>query len=465
MPNHGPEPTSTFVVHSKRHPLAATASLPVNSGIQGSVCRLILGVVYLVCSLGWSSVVQADAVTDWNANAGKPGSVGCNIQPHESRMYAMVHIAIHDALNAIERRFQPYILDLPETPGASVEAAVATTARDVLVPVLGQLPLELLAACIPAAIDGVEADYAAALNDIADGTSKTQGIVIGRAAAAVVLALRIADGSDTPVLDFSYPDGTEPGEYRSPTGSPLAILPGWGNVTPFVLKDSAQFRPGPSYAVTSEKYTADFDEVKRRGVKEGSTRTPEETQIAYFWLESSPLQWNRIARTVSAASGLNRWENAQLFALLNMALADGDVGTGETKYHYNYWRPQTAIQLAASDGNPDTIADPAWEPLDPTPPLPECDSAHSVKGGAAAEVLQRVFETDRVSFSTCSLTLPLPEEQCGERMRCCGHTQASRRPLTKTGSRASWSAIIFGKRLRRGLSTAARSASRLSSIS
>jgi hypothetical protein len=250
---------------------------------------LILGVVYLVCSLGWSSVVQADAVTDWNANAGNPAIVGCNILgTHESRMYAMMHIAIHDALNIIDRRFQPYILDLPETPGASVEAAVATAARDVLVPLLGQLPLELFAACIPAAIDGVEADYTAALNDIADGTSKTQGIVIGRAAAAVVLALRIADGSDTPFFDFSYPDGTEPGEYRSPTGSPLALAPGWGNVTPFVLKDSAQFRPGPPYAVTSEKYTADFDEVKRRGVKEGSTRMPEETQIAHFWLESSP---------------------------------------------------------------------------------------------------------------------------------------------------------------------------------
>jgi hypothetical protein len=371
-------------------------------------------ICFLTVSLVWSALVWADAVTDWNANAGKPASVGCNIQPHESRMYAMMHIAIHDALNAIERRFQPYILDLPETPGASVEAAVATAARDVLVPVLGQLSLELLAACIPAAIDGVEADYAAALNDIADGTSKTQGIVIGRAAAAVVLALRIADGSDTPVLDFNYPDGTEPGEYRSPPGFPpnFAALTGWGNVTPFVLTDSAQFRPGPPYAVTSEEYTADFDEVKRRGVKEGSTRTPEETQIAYFWLESSPLQWNRIARTVSAASGLNQWENAQLFALLNMALADGDVGTGETKVHYNYWRPQTAIQLAASDGNPDTIADPDWEPLDPTPPLPDYDSAHSVEGGAAAEVLQRVFETDQISFSTCSLSLPLPEEQC-----------------------------------------------------
>jgi PAP2 superfamily len=372
-----------------------------------------IGVCFLTLSLAWSSAARSDVVTHWNENAGKPTIIGCNLGSYESRMYAMMHIAIHDALNAIDRRFQPYILDLPETPGASVEAAVATAARDVLVPGLGQLPLELFAACIPTAIDGVEADYAEALEDIDDGASKAQGIVIGRAAAAVVLALRIADGSDTPVSPF-YPDGTEPGEYRSPPGFPpnFAASPGWGNVTPFVLMDGAQFRPGPPYAVTTEEYTADFDEVKRRGVKEGSTRKPEETQIAYFWLGSSPSQWNRIARTVSAASGLNRWENARLFALLNMALADGYVGSWETKYHYNYWRPQTAIQLAASDGNPDTIADPDWEPLDPTPPLPDYDSAHSVEGGAAAEVLQRVFETDQISFSTCSLSLPLPEEQC-----------------------------------------------------
>ena len=179
-----------------------------------------------------------------------------------------------------------------------------------------------------------------------------------------------------------------------------------------MLNDSAQFRPGPPYAVTSKKYTADFNEVKSLGAKVGSTRTDEQTQIAHFWVESSPLQWNRIARTVSAASGLDLWENARLFALLNMALADGYIGSWETKYHYNYWRPVTAIQLAETDGNPDTIADPAWEPLEPTPPIPDYDSGHSVEGGAAAEVLQRVFKTDQVSFSTCSLTLPLPEEQC-----------------------------------------------------
>jgi len=369
-------------------------------------------ICFLTLSLVWSALVWADVVTIWNGNASKPARTGCIDALNESRMYAMMHIAIHDAVNAIDRRFQPYILDLPEIPGASVDAAVATAARDVLVSALDTLSFELIPECRPPAITEVEEDYTAALGDISDGDSKMQGIAIGRAVAAVVLALRSADGSDTPFIDSDYPQGTKPGEYRFTPGAPFAFAPGWGNVTPFVLKDSAQFRPGPPYAVTSKRYTADFDEVKRRGVNEGSTRTDDETQIARFWLENSPLQWNRIARTVSATSGLNLWENARLFALLNIALADGYVGSWETKYHYNYWRPETAIQLAATDDNPDTIADPNWQPLDPTPAIPDYDSGHSVQGGAAAEVLQRVFKTDQVSFSTCSTTLLEEDERC-----------------------------------------------------
>jgi Tol biopolymer transport system component len=161
--------------------------------------------------------------------------------------------------------------------------------------------------------------------------------------------------------------------------------------------------------VTTRKYAADLEEVKRLGgdgVTTRSDRTPEQTENAHFWVESSPLQWNRIARTVSASSGLDPWQQARLFGLLNMALADGYVGSFETKYHYNYWRPVTAIRSADSDGNRRTSADPSWTPLVPTPPIPDYDSAHSVQGGAAAQVLQRFFGTDHVAFATCSLTLP-----------------------------------------------------------
>jgi hypothetical protein len=180
-----------------------------------------------------------------------------------------------------------------------------------------------------------------------------------------------------------------------------------------VLNHSARFHPGPPYEVTSRKYAADFNEIKRLGAKEGSTRTAEQTQIALFWQESSPLIWNRIARDISAATQLDVWENARLFGLLNIALADGAIGSLETKYHYNSWRPVTAIRNADTDDNPNTGVDPGWEPLAPTPPSPDYDATQAAEAGAAAQVLERFFGTDEVSFSTCSRTLPRPEEQCG----------------------------------------------------
>jgi hypothetical protein len=362
--------------------------------------------------------VRSDAVTAWNANAGKAAIAACmppNDDPlHESRLYAMAHIAIHDALNAIDRRSRPYAFSAKASRGASPDAAVATAARDVLVALLSQPPAPFPPECGAAGVASVEADYAAALDAISNGRAKTRGIEVGKAAATAILALRAADGADTPLIVTDYPQGSNPGEYRFTPGTPFVFAPGWRDVTPFVLRDSSQFRPGPPYAVTSRKYTADFVEVKRLGgdgITTPSARTPEQTEIGLFWLESSPLQWNRIARAVSAKTGLDLWEQARLYGLLNMALADGYIGTFDTKYHYNYWRPVTAIQNAATDGNPNTSADPTWTPLVTTPPVPDYDSGHSVEGGAAAKVLKRFFGTDHISFETCSLTLP-PGSTC-----------------------------------------------------
>ena len=363
---------------------------------------------------------RSNAVIAWNANAGEAAVAAC-ISPvdnplHESRLYAMTHLAIHDALNAIDRRSRPYAFSARAKQGASPEAAVAAAARDVLVPLLNQIPAPFPPACGAAGAASVEADYAAALAAIPDGRAKTRGIEVGKAAAAAILALRAADGADTPLVVTDYPQGTNPGEYRFTPGTPFVFAPGWADVTPFVLRDSSQFRPGPPDAVTSRKYTADFAEIKRLGgddITTPSARSAEQTEIALFWVESSPLQWNRIARSVSADQRLDLWEQARLFGLLNMALADGYVGSFDTKYHYNYWRPVTAIQTADTDGNPNTSADPTWTPLVTTPPIPDYDSAHSVEGGAAAAVLKRFFGTDRIRFRTCSLTLP-PGSTCND---------------------------------------------------
>jgi hypothetical protein len=273
----------------------------------------------------------------------------------------------------------------------------------VLVTLLAQLPL-VPQGGIDLAIASVEADYAAALSSIPNGSGKAKGVAAGQAAAAAVLAARAADGSDQNMVDTGYVEGTAPGEYRFTPPFNFAFATGWGDVTPWVLRNSEQFRPGPPDPVTSNAYTADFNEVKRLGgddITTPSARTAEQTEIALFWEESSPLQWNRVARTVSTQKGIGLWRAARVFGLLNMALADGYVGTIDTKYHYNYWRPITAIQSAGTDGNPDTSADSTWAPLVTTPPIPDYDSGHSVEGGAGGQVLRRLFGNE-TSFRACS---------------------------------------------------------------
>jgi hypothetical protein len=277
------------------------------------------------------------------------------------------------------------------------------------VPLIRQIGFPFPPTCSESGIAVVEAEYQTALAAIPAGWAKKKGIELGRAAAAAVLALRKDDGSDTPLLDFAYPQGTTPGAYRFTPGFNFALAPGWGSVTPFVPDHGLQFRVRRPFRLTSKAYLADFNEVKQLGgdgVNTPSMRTAEQTEIALFWVESAPLQWNRIARTASEHRELDLWENARLFGLLNVALADGYVATFATKYRYNFWRPVTAIREADHDGNADTVADPMWTPLRPTPPIPEHDSGHSVEGGAAAQVLKRFFHTDDLGFSTCSLTLP-----------------------------------------------------------
>jgi hypothetical protein len=358
--------------------------------------------------------LYADAVTVWNGNAGVAATAAClaplNNPLHESRIYAMMHVAIHDALNAIDRRSRPYAFDAQAQAGASSDAAVAAAARDVLVALIAQLPLELhTQACIDAGVASVEAAYTAALGAIPDDQGKVLGIQVGQAAAAAILDLRAEDGAVGPFLNFACPQDTSPGEYQCTPGTPFIAFEVWENVIPFVLKDSSQFRPGPPYAVDRKKYTADFNEVKSLGgddVTTPSARTADQTEIALFWWESSPLKWNRIARTVSADRGLNPWENARLFGLLNLALADGYIAMVDSKNHYNYWRPVTAIQTGDTDGNPDTPGDPMWKPLRPTPPNQDYASGHSIEGGAGAEVLKQFFGTDEIRFQDCSASLP-----------------------------------------------------------
>jgi hypothetical protein len=373
-----------------------------------------------------------DAITEWNVIAGEAAKISClspvNNPFHESRMYAMAHIAAHDALNAVQRRYESYAYNGLAPAGASVEAAVAAAVHSVLTAVLPDIPGPFQP-CVPGAVAFLDNAYADALAGIPDGDAKANGIAVGEAAAAAILALRENDGSDdgpgTPFADPFYPQGTTPGGYRFTEAFPFAAAPLWGEVTPFGLASGDQFRPPEPYRVSCERprdpaqrascrlYAKDVEEVRLLGTAGPSGRSEDQTEVALFWLESSPLAWNRMGRSVTGDFGLDLWDNARLFALLNIALADGYVASMNAKYFYNYWRPETAIRLGDMDGNPGTVGDPDWTPLAPTPPIPDYPSAHAVEGAAAAEVFRRVFQSDFAEISACSLTLPDTAQQCG----------------------------------------------------
>ena len=282
-------------------------------------------------------------------------------------MYAMTHIAIHDALNAIDRRSRAVRVRraartrLPRRPPRSAAAA-----RDVLVPVLGQLQAPFPQACIDAGVASVESDYAAALDAIPDGTRKGRGLAVGHAAAAAILAVRAGDGSDTTLLDFDFPQGTAPGEWIfTPIGrSPSA--PGWAqrHAVRARGRDAVPARPAGRAHVAGVRRGSQRDQGARR-------RRSHHAECPYCRADRDravlagelTAEWNRIARTLATEQRLDSWESARLYGLLNLALADGYIATFDTKYHYLYWRPVSAIHAADSDGNPATSADPTWTPL------------------------------------------------------------------------------------------------------
>jgi hypothetical protein len=374
----------------------------------------------LLLLASWAEAASADPVITWNENAAKAATAAClHLSGNglaESRMYAMVHVAIHDAANAIDRRSRPYAFDGEAGNPASPDAAVAAAARDVLVSVISTLPES--PECRANGLADANASYAASLAAIPDGPAKANGVAVGQAAAAAIIALRANDGSNAPLLDFNYPQGTEPGEWRFTPDFPFAFAfaPNWGKVTPFVLRRSSQFRPQAPYHLAGRKYADDYNEIKLLGgddITTPSIRTPDQTEIGLFWLESSPLAWNRLARVLSVSASLDSWENARLFGLLNLAMADGYIASWASKYHYNFWRPITAIRLGDTDGNPDTHGVADWTPLQFTYPMPDHDSGHAVQGGVAAEILKQVFGTDHVSFTACSTTVG-PSGRCGD---------------------------------------------------
>jgi hypothetical protein len=345
-------------------------------------------------SLGVSANAGADFVTYWNEIGENTGIIAGG-PPIRARIIAMAQLAVHDALNSIDPRYDSYTGVPPATAGASPEAAVASASYIVLTQTVPSQAAALTTVYNQwiAGLPACPAAYPTCVDD---------GIAAGQAAANAILALRQNDGSATPHLPYTLPPG--PGVYqRTPPAFAAPQFAGWAHVTPFVLNSGSQFRADPSeiFNLLGEVYTRDYNEVKRVGsvnAEANGDRTPDQSAIARFW-PGGGANWNSVTRVIVAGRGLDPWQHARLFALLNMALSDSAVAVFDTKYTYNFWRPITAIRAGDTDGNPATEPDPSWLSYLPTPLYPDYTCGLTTNTGAAVEVLRRYFGTDDIAYT------------------------------------------------------------------
>jgi len=334
---------------------------------------------------------RADVITDWNRIA-VPMVTAYGLGAPPYRELAMMHIAMYESINAFEPRYQPYRHKLEAPVGASRDAAAAVAAA------------RMLSRLHPDAAAKVEAElkpYLAKLADQPGGPAALEaGAAFGEKVAALVWELRANDGATAP---DSYRPRAVPGIYV-PT-APVAV-PHWGRVTPFTLKSGAQFRPGPPLDLKSQEWAANYNEVKQYG-KDSKVRTAEQTETARFWLFTGPATFFPLATQLSTAKGLSVQENARLYALLAMATADAMIAVFDAKYHYEFWRPVTAIRNGDRDGNGQTERDATWDAIGPTPMHPEYPCAHCIVSATAGTVLQAFFGTGTVpEFSLSTPTAP-----------------------------------------------------------
>jgi hypothetical protein len=328
---------------------------------------------------GTPAHARAEEVTRWNRIA-TDAMAAAQVDPlTESRMLAILHLAIHDTLNTIDPRYRTFGTIRTTTRGASTDAAVAAAAHTTLT------------ALLPTRRTTFDREFGVSLAAVTNQETREAGVATGRTVATAILTMRETDGGSRTV---PYEPGTSPGAYRpTPPDFTPALFSHWGTIPPFALKDSAQFRPTAPPEPGSPLALTEIATVERIGGSTSTTRTAEQTEISKFWYENSTQGWNRIAHDLAVTRQLDSWATARLLALVNVAMADGFIGGFEAKYHYNYWRPATAIR---------ETTDPVWLSNLMTPPVPDYPSTHTVLGAAAAAVLARFFETDYVPFAMTS---------------------------------------------------------------
>ncbi|HKR85988.1 MAG TPA: vanadium-dependent haloperoxidase [Terriglobales bacterium] len=358
--------------------------------------KILQGVlaVAIIVGIFVTDVRAEDPIADWNAIAEKAVKNAGHAPPVAALDFAIVHLAIYDAVESIDRRYHPYHYH-PAALGAtgSLSAAVAKAGHDVLV---GLFPLQR---------GTIDQDYANFLT--ANGIDPLDpGLAVGTQAAADILTLRLNDGrfplpNPPPFLGSNAIAQWRPTPSLLPPPPPSfapGLTPWVASVAPFTMKSTSQFRVGPPPDLASKQWAEDYNEVRTIGSLTSTTRTVEQTDIGYFWADSGPVLWQNGLRYISRNYLNDIGDSARMYALAESALADAQIACWESKYFYNFWRPITAIRLGDQDRNRDTILDPDWQPLINTPNFPEYPSGHASTSGAVTHVLRLFFGSDLLNF-------------------------------------------------------------------
>ncbi len=328
-------------------------------------------------SITSATVITGDVVMEWNQFAINATTTAGQGALPQVRSMAIVQVAVHDAVNSITGKYGTYLSSGPAPAGASADAAAIAAAHRALKGLFAN-QFEML-------------DAARAASLAARGLAESDpGIAWGESIAAAILAARATDGAAQATFPYVAPDSGSPGVWVT-IGTAAAQLPGWGKVTPWVLRNGAQFHPGPPPALKGGVYARDYREVQDLGAAVSPTRTAEQTEIARFWLASPSAIWNRVARQIIDGRNLDISDTTRTFALMYLAAADASIVCWDAKYTHNFWRPQAAIRNGDLDGNAKTVSDPAWLPLFPTPPHPEYISGHTTNSNAMATILGFLF--------------------------------------------------------------------------
>jgi hypothetical protein len=373
--------------HSTRRRLAAFVAATV------LVTTLAAGAATAATSAATATADDPTVVSDWNEIAVTTLAADTTKQAVEHMLYtAFVQAAVYDAVVGVKGRYEPYSFHARARRGTSAQAAAVAAAYKVLV------------TYVPAAQATLDEKYAASLAQIPDGRAKTRGIAFGTRAAEHLIRLRANDGRNAPI-EFTQPPA--PGVWRpTPPGFLPMMAPWLGRVTPLLVRSATQFAPPDPPKLTSARYTRDFNEVKALGSATSTERTPAQTATARFFSGNPLVQYNTALRDQVRVRHLDIVEAARMFAAVDMSVADALISVWYAKYVYGFWRPITAINLADTDGNPATVADPTWTPLLANPPYPEYPSGYNVFNSTVTHGLEELFETRHLRLTLTSTAVP-----------------------------------------------------------